>query len=65
MAILLKENFFRRFCSISSEIPIASSFPLLKQFNFTSSPSSFVEIKVFPTLFSLLDIRVEATDKIF
>ena len=39
------------YLSISSEIPIASSFPFLKQFNFTKSPFSDDEINVFPTLF--------------
>ena len=64
IAMLLYEIFFFIF-SISSEMPIASSFPFLKQLNLTSSPSSKVAFKVFPTLFSLLEIRFEATDKIF
>ena len=65
IAILLKEYFFFNFFSISSDIPIASSLPFLKQFNFTKSPSSIVVVKVFPTRFSLLAIRFDATDKIF
>ena len=63
--ILLKEYFFLSFFSISSEIPIASSLPFLKQLSLTRSPSSIVVFKVLPTLFWLLAIKLEATDKIF
>ena len=48
---LKNEYFFFNFFSISSEIPIASSLPFLKQFNLTKSPSSMVAFNVFPTLF--------------
>ena len=65
IAISLNEYFFFNFFSISSEIPIASSLPFLKQFNFTKSPSSIVVVSVLPTLFWLFEIRLDATDKIF
>ena len=60
----LSENFFFIF-SISSEIPIASSFPFLKQFNLIRSPSDIEDFNVLPTLFWLLEINLEATDNIF
>ena len=50
MATLLNLYFFFNF-SISSEIPIASSLPFLKQFSLIKSPSSIVEVRVLPTLF--------------
>ena len=37
--------------TISSEIPIDSSLPFLKQLSLTKSPSSIVVFKVLPTLF--------------
>jgi len=40
-------------------------YKISKQFNFIKSPSSIVDFKVLPTLFSLLEINDEATDKIF
>ena len=51
IAISLNEYFFFNFFSISSEIPIASSLPFLKQFKFINSPSSSDVFKVLPTLF--------------
>ena len=46
LTIKVKFNF-----SISSEIPMASSFPFLKQFNLMRSPASIVDFNVLPTLF--------------
>ena len=64
IAILLNEYLFLIF-SILSEIPIASSLPFLKQFKVTKSPSSIVALRVFPTLFWLFEIRLDATERIF
>ena len=64
MDILFKEYFFFNF-SISSLTPMASSFPFLKEFNATRSPSSPSVKRFLPILASLFDIILDATDSIF